>query len=464
MSVSRSTMRWAVMCGLIVGVCGCSRGRTELVVITGETYGSGVDALEVDALELSEPSGAVPAATFVPVGPAPEAAGQPAGLPPEDVEDYVKAAQRMLREGDFATASFLLEDAFKLDPDARSVRSLQAKLEKAQRAAQEQARRELINAYEREGRQILKQGDEDRALAYFYAAQALDPANRKIFNRIQQANATWQKRRAQQREVEFQKSLRIAKAAAEGTPEAESEPGKTIENEAAVLMSVSGTSAGTSQSAAEPQPSPEVSQLVAQPAPVAEAPVAQVEPDAPAEEAVADPAPPLAPATYGYTIQPEDVLRITVFEEPDLATLARVTAAGTITFPLLGHIDVAHLDVTQVQEKLTRLLGEDFLVNPQVHVFIESYHLQHVFVTGSVNKPGSYPIPTERPTTVMEAVALAGGFSEEAAVNKTKIIRIGEGKEQTIQVRVDDIIKRGDKTKDVVVYANDIVFVPESFF
>jgi polysaccharide export outer membrane protein len=173
---------------------------------------------------------------------------------------------------------------------------------------------------------------------------------------------------------------------------------------------------------------------------------------------------PAAPSGYGYTIQPEDVLQITVYEEPDLTTRARVTSRGEVTFPLLGNVPVAGLMLEQVQDKLTRLLETDYLVNPQVQVFIESYRPLNVFVTGSVSRPGSYPIPTERPTTVMEAVAMAGGFSEEAAINKTRIIRIENGLEKTIEVRVNDIITRGDKAKDVVVYANDIIFVPESFF
>jgi len=170
------------------------------------------------------------------------------------------------------------------------------------------------------------------------------------------------------------------------------------------------------------------------------------------------------PAGYEYTLQPEDILQITVYQEPDLTSRVRVTNNFEITFPLLGRVSVAGLTVTQVQETLTRMLAEDYLVNPQVHVFVEAYRARTVFVTGSVSRPGSYPIPTDKPTTLMEAIAMAGGFADGAAANDTRIIRIEDGKERTLVVRVNDIIKKGDKAKDVAVYPNDIIFVPESFF
>jgi polysaccharide export outer membrane protein len=173
---------------------------------------------------------------------------------------------------------------------------------------------------------------------------------------------------------------------------------------------------------------------------------------------------PLVSESEDYKVQPEDVLQITVYEEPDLTTKVRVASSGEINFPLLRRITVAGLSIMEVQEKITQLLAEDYLVNPQVQVFIETYHARDVFVTGAVNKPGSYPLPAGKPTTLMEAVTMAGGFSEEAAINSTRIIRIDAGRETTLNVKAGDIIKKGDKAKDVEVRPNDVIFVPESFF
>lgn len=165
-----------------------------------------------------------------------------------------------------------------------------------------------------------------------------------------------------------------------------------------------------------------------------------------------------------YRVQPEDILQITVYEEPDLTTKVRVSGSREINFPLLGRVSVAQLSVIEIQEKLTKLLAQDYLVNPQIQVFIDTYHARNVFVTGSVNKPGSYPLPAGKPTTLMEAITMAGGFSQRAAVNGTRIIRIENGHETTLNVKANDIIKKGDKTKDVEVRPNDVIFIPESFF
>ena len=163
-----------------------------------------------------------------------------------------------------------------------------------------------------------------------------------------------------------------------------------------------------------------------------------------------------------YTVQPEDVLQITVFEEPDLTTKARVSRKGQVVFPMLGPVPVAGLTVSEVQQKLTDLLGQDYLVHPQVQVFVDKP--RNVFVTGQVHKPGSYPVSTEKPTTVMEIIALAGGFTQDADLNGTRIVRTKNGKKESIRVRISDIIRKGDKQKDETVRPDDIIFVPESFF
>lgn len=165
-----------------------------------------------------------------------------------------------------------------------------------------------------------------------------------------------------------------------------------------------------------------------------------------------------------YRLQPEDVLQITVYEQPDLDTIARISSTGEIAFPLLGKIKAAGLTVSELKDKIEKLLAEDYLVEPQVLIFIEKYHLKQVSVLGAVQKPGKYDMYTERETTVLEAIAMAEGFSDVANVNGTRIIRNEEGQERTIPVKVTDITKKGMKEKDIFLKPGDIVFVPESFF
>lgn len=165
-----------------------------------------------------------------------------------------------------------------------------------------------------------------------------------------------------------------------------------------------------------------------------------------------------------YRIQPEDVLKITVYEHDDLETTARVSSTGEISFPLLEKVNVSGLTVREVEDMLRHDLEQDYLVNAHVQVFIENYHTKQVTVLGAVNKPGKYAMNTEKGTTVLEAIALAGGFTNVANVNGTRVVRTLDDEEQSLPIRVTDITKKGMKEKDIQIRAGDIIFVPESFF
>ena len=84
------------------------------------------------------------------------------------------------------------------------------------------------------------------------------------------------------------------------------------------------------------------------------------------------------------------------------------------------------------------------------------------FVFGEVKNPGSFQL--QGPVNVLEAIILAGGFTERAAPGRTRIIRSGPSGQETITVDVNDIIKRGQREKAVLLKENDVVMVPESFF
>lgn len=169
-------------------------------------------------------------------------------------------------------------------------------------------------------------------------------------------------------------------------------------------------------------------------------------------------------ADSNYKIQASDVLAITVFQQPDLTTKTRVSADGYISFPLLEKVRVTDLSSEELEEKLKELLEKDYLVSAQVAVFIEQYHPRQVTVVGEVMKPGKYDMPTEKKMSIMEAIALAGGFTKDAAINGTIILRTQDGVQKSILVRIKDITVRGKKDKDVILEPGDIVNVPESFF
>lgn len=165
-----------------------------------------------------------------------------------------------------------------------------------------------------------------------------------------------------------------------------------------------------------------------------------------------------------YRLQPTDVLKITVHEHPDLETVTRVTQDGYISFPLLGKVHVEGITVQELERQLKDDLEKDYLVSAQVIVFIETYHPRQVSVIGQVKEPGKFDLPEEKDITLLEAIAMAGGFTEDAEINGTKIIRDKDGEKETIKVRVKDITEKGERDKDIKLEAGDLVIVPESFF
>lgn len=165
-----------------------------------------------------------------------------------------------------------------------------------------------------------------------------------------------------------------------------------------------------------------------------------------------------------YKLQPTDVMTISVHGQPDLTTKTRVTADGYITFPLIGKISVKDVTVRELEQKIKELLEKDYLVTAQVLIFIEEYNARQVSVIGEVKNPGKYQMPGEKEMTLMQAIAMAGGFNKHADITKTKVMRIEDGKKKTIVVNAKSITERGDKDKDIPLQTDDIVVVPESFF
>jgi polysaccharide export outer membrane protein len=165
------------------------------------------------------------------------------------------------------------------------------------------------------------------------------------------------------------------------------------------------------------------------------------------------------PLSKDYVIGAGDVLEISVYEEEDLYKIVRVSGDGSISYPLLGRVEVGGLTVKQVEDKITALLSKDYLVNPQVTIFIREY--SHFSVFGEVKKEGRYPLRGN--LTVLEAITLAGGLTKIADPTHVKIIRTENGEEKTIYVNLKKITKGGDRSEDILVKPNDVIVVPESF-
>ncbi len=161
-----------------------------------------------------------------------------------------------------------------------------------------------------------------------------------------------------------------------------------------------------------------------------------------------------------YRVGVGDLLQIEVYDEADLTKEVRVLTDGFISMPLLGEIQAADLTVKDLQEKITKLLAEKYLVSPQVTVFVKEF--SKIYVFGEVKSPGSFPIYGNM--TVFEAITLAGGFTEVANPAKIKVVRQERGKETSFEADITRLTKKGDSSQDIELKANDRVIVPRSFF
>jgi polysaccharide biosynthesis/export protein len=162
-----------------------------------------------------------------------------------------------------------------------------------------------------------------------------------------------------------------------------------------------------------------------------------------------------------YILQPSDLIRIVVFQEPDLLREVRITQEYTITLPLIGTIDVRNKTVRQVEEVVRGLYDKDFLVNPQINLTVLEYTQRTVQVVGAVNQPGSVPFPSEQKMGLVEAIAKAGGQSRIADLKRVRLTRTSpEGKTENFIINVDDLMK-GVSGEQWLLLKGDVILVPE---
>jgi polysaccharide export outer membrane protein len=168
--------------------------------------------------------------------------------------------------------------------------------------------------------------------------------------------------------------------------------------------------------------------------------------------------PQLVALEAGYKIAPMDTISVKVFKMPDLTGDYEVDLAGQISMPLIGEVRAFDLTTAQLDDALTRRLGEKYLENPDVSIGIKSSTRRNVTVDGAVNKAGSYPV--YGPTTLMQAVAAAGGARQDANIRRVAIFRTISGQRQAAAFDLQSI-RRGEM-EDPQVYAGDIVVIDGS--
>jgi polysaccharide export outer membrane protein len=162
--------------------------------------------------------------------------------------------------------------------------------------------------------------------------------------------------------------------------------------------------------------------------------------------------------TQEYRVGPKDLLEISVFGAEELSRTVRVSEDGKVSLPLLGEVLVDGLTKSELEKKLADLLGEKYVQNPQVTVFIREYQSKRVSVLGAVEKPGPYQLLGRQ--TLMQIVSEAGGLTRDAGSDIIIIRQLPDGTSTSLRISIDALFLKGDAQLNVPLEAGDIVNIP----
>jgi len=140
-----------------------------------------------------------------------------------------------------------------------------------------------------------------------------------------------------------------------------------------------------------------------------------------------------------YRLGPDDVIQVFVWKEPELSTTVVVRPDGKVSLPLIGELPVNGKTALQLQTEVGQKLTQ-FIEKPVVTVILKEVNSAKVSVLGEVKKPDVYKIQGR--ATVLDAIALAGGFTEYAKRDKVIVMRVLGGKQERYVLNVEDLIKK----------------------
>lgn len=167
------------------------------------------------------------------------------------------------------------------------------------------------------------------------------------------------------------------------------------------------------------------------------------------------------PQVKEYVIGPEDVLEVSVWKNPDLTREVNVRPDGKISLPLIGDVQAAGRTADELRKTILERVKE-YQENAVVSIIVKTINSYKIYVLGEVMKPGLYTLKAK--TTLLQAIALAGGFTQFASKNKIVVVRervTDSNEKEKITVRFDDIVDPS-KEWDMAMFlrSGDTIFVP----
>lgn len=172
----------------------------------------------------------------------------------------------------------------------------------------------------------------------------------------------------------------------------------------------------------------------------------------------------LAPINPDYLIGPGDSVNIIVWRNPEVSMAVPVRPDGKITTPLVEDLPAAGKTSTQLARDIEQALAK-FIQQPVVTVIVTNFvgnFNEQIRVIGQAARPQA--LPYRRDMSLMDVLIAVGGVTDFAAGNKASIVRTVDGKQEKVTVRLDDLIRDGDISANMMMRPGDILVIPESFF
>lgn len=177
----------------------------------------------------------------------------------------------------------------------------------------------------------------------------------------------------------------------------------------------------------------------------------------------------LAPAEestplHDYLIGPGDSVNILVWRNPEVSLTVAVRPDGKITTPLVEDLMASGKTSTQLARDIEQALGK-FIQQPVVTVIVTNFagpYAEQIRVIGAAAKPQA--LPYRQGMSLMDVLITVGGITDFAAGNKASVIRVREGAQQQLRVRLDDLLRDGDISANIMMRPGDVLLIPESFF
>lgn len=162
--------------------------------------------------------------------------------------------------------------------------------------------------------------------------------------------------------------------------------------------------------------------------------------------------------TSEYRIGAQDLIEVSVFQVEDLNRTVRVNSQGQISLPLVGTVQAGGKTVQELEAHIAGLFSEEYLQSPQVTVFVKEFTSQRVTLEGAIKSPGIYPISGR--TSLLQALAMAGGVTDLANLQGIVVFRTVEGQRMAAVFDLKQI--RAGNAVDPQVYGDDVIVVDQS--